>query len=182
LEPALNRPFIILRNGSRLLRGKAAQDGQHEFAFHSAGVQIFLFKIDKNAAFLQLPHQFQTVGGVSCKPADGLGDDVVNPPVLAVGNHPEKLRTLFLFGSGDAFVGIHAGKRPRGIRLDVGFIMPNLRFQTFLLLVAVGGNTAVGRDTQLRRFIFPNRVDSTGIYFRDLLHVFTSLVSVTYYL
>ena len=71
-------PCAFLGNGPAFFLREARHDGQQDFAFTVEGPDAFLFKIDLDAVFLQLPDGGQGVDRVPCKAADGLGDDQVS--------------------------------------------------------------------------------------------------------
>ena len=88
---------------------------------------MLLLELYLDTQLLQVPDGLQQVHGVSGEAADRLGEDNVDLPGLAVGQHTLELCALFRAGTGDKVVCIHTGEFPLWIALDEHVVITDLR-------------------------------------------------------
>src|SRR5699024_4695352 len=84
LETVLQSEFDVLTQRLAFLLCQACHDGKQYLTLGIHGVDVLFFKENRDVLLLQFPDIFQTIQGVSGKPADGLGDDHINVSVHAV--------------------------------------------------------------------------------------------------
>ena len=113
---------------------------------------VLLLEIYVDVLVPELPYIFEAVQGISCKSADGLGDDPVDLALHAVVDHDIELFTLFRVGAGNAIIGVYTCKLPFRVSCDVVGVVRNLGLITSGLLLAVGTYPAVGSNLELRLF------------------------------
>ena len=91
----------------------------------------------------------QGIHRIARESGDRLCQDHVDfsPPALA--DHPQKLRALLRGSAGDSFVSEQARHCPLGILHDLIRVVGPLRFVTGKLLLVIGGDTAIRRDSEL---------------------------------
>ena len=77
-------PFYIVAETDNFFLCKGGQQCQHDLAITGKQIDVFFFKADLDAQFLQVTDGLQKVHGVSCKAGDGLGKDNVDFAILAV--------------------------------------------------------------------------------------------------
>lgn len=99
--------------------------------------------------FLQGSDGGQAVDGVSGKAGYALGHDQVDLTRQRVADHAVEAVTLSGVAAGDALVRIHGDERPVGAAGDVMGVVVDLCLVAGELLVPVGGNAGVGRDSAL---------------------------------
>ena len=75
LETVLQSEFDVLTQRLAFLLCQACHDGKQYLTLGIHGVDVLFFKENRDVLLLQFPDIFQTIQGVSGKPADGLGDD-----------------------------------------------------------------------------------------------------------
>ena len=170
LFKALSRaPFHILGNAPALLLSEGGQQGKHELAVAGQRPNAFFLELHLDAELLQPAHRFKEIHRIAGKPADGLGEDNVDPPGLAVGQHPLKLGSAFRAGAGDESVCVNSGKLPFGILLDKLAVIAYLGGKGMGQTIRFHGDPGIGRHPfSLRRGLSP-RAD-----FSDCFHNRTS--------
>ena len=104
---------------------------------------VLLLEVNLYTVFLELTDILQRVHGVSCKSADGLGDDEVNLAGKGILDHLVESIPLLCVGSTDPFVRIHADEIPVGTTLDVVLVMRHLHFVTGSLFFMIDRNSGV---------------------------------------
>lgn len=154
LEAVLKSQLDIFAHGLAFLLGKARHDRKEHLALSVQRVYGLLFKIDRDVLVFELPDVLQAVEGVSCKSADGLGDDHVDVPGHAFVYHAVELITLFGVGAGNAVVREYARKLPVQIFLDVLRVVGDLRLVAGFLLFRIRADAAIGCHTELFLFRF----------------------------
>lgn len=145
-KPLSLTPGHILRNGTAFFLRKARHDGQQQFAFAVKGVDVFFFKIDLYAFFLQLADGDQAVDRISGKSADRFRDDEVHLAGHGIVDHLIEASAVLGACTGNALVGIDLYKLPFGIALDVLRVVVDLGFIAGELLIAVCGYSGVSGD------------------------------------
>ena len=137
-------PAHILAEGFALRLGKAAKQGDEEFAGLCEGVDVLLLENNADPAPLQHPHGIQRVHGVSGEAGEGFGQDQADLPSLTGGNHLVKLRPLLHAGAREALIREDAGQLPVRVVLDLMGVVLLLGLIAGELLLAVGADPAVG--------------------------------------
>ena len=92
--------------------------GKHELLVAGQRPNAFFLELHLDAELLQPAPRFEEIHRIEGKSADGLGEDNVDPPGLAVGQHSLKLGSAFRAGAGDESVRVNSGKLPFRILLD----------------------------------------------------------------
>ena len=128
---------------------KAGVHREQKFRLHAIRVDVLFLKPDRHAQLLECSNHLQTVGQVSYKPGDGLGEDQRHFSFPAVPQKPLQLRSNVCLGAGDADVDVAASKFPSGIRLDGFFKVNFLIVDGSLLGLHQAADAGVIRDLAL---------------------------------
>ena len=137
-------PLLILAGGKTFLLSIACQDGKHQLSVIGAGVYVLLLKVHGDANGLQFPHRFQQGHGIPGHPGNGLGQDVVDLPGLAVG---KQLLELFpaVLGAGLGLVGIDTYILPSGVAANVIAVVFHLGSQRVEHGILATGHSGICR-------------------------------------
>ena len=103
----LDAPLHILADRKAFLLGVGSEDGKHQLSVGTRCMNVLLLKVYVNAQLLELTNRGEKRDRVSCKTADGLGDNHIHVAVSAFGKELLEAFTLVL-GSGNGFIGVHA--------------------------------------------------------------------------
>ena len=145
-EALLDGPACVLRDAAAFLLRKRSEKGQHQLAVVGQGVYVLLLELYLDAQLLQVPDRLQQVHRVSGETADGLREDDVDLPSLAVRHHALKLGALVRAGAGDEVVRVHTGKFPFRVALDELVVVADLRGERMHHPVGLHRHTSVGSD------------------------------------
>lgn len=102
----------IAGDGLALRLGEGPHHGQHQLCGLVHGVDVFFFKVDRDALRLQHSDVVQAVHRVAGEAGDGLDQDAVNESAFAVSQHPLEILPFLHRGAGDALVGIDVHQPP----------------------------------------------------------------------
>ena len=144
--------FYIEGEGVELLLGKAGKDGQHHLAVFLQRVDVLFFKHYPDAHGFQLADVTDAVQRVSCKPADGLGNNEVNFTFFAVADHPHEIGALLCGGAGNPLVCVGARQCPLWRAHDEVGVVAFLCVKAGELFLKIRGNPAVGGHPHLAIF------------------------------
>jgi hypothetical protein len=106
------------------------------------------FEEHTDAQFFQFPDVLQTLFRISGEPGYGLYEDLIDPSFTAVRQHSLEVIPLGGGGSRDAFICIDLRKLPVIMLADVFIVIALLGCETVELVIGVGTDTAIGRNTQ----------------------------------
>ena len=106
-EPFPLSPSDVLGDGAGFFLCKAAHDGQEQFSLAVKRVDVFFFKIDLDAFFLQLSYRHQTVNCVPGETTDRLRDYQVDGACHGVTNHLVEAVAFSCAKAADSFVREH---------------------------------------------------------------------------
>ena len=84
----------IAGDGLALRLGEGPHHGQHQLRGLVHGVDVFFFKVDRDALRLQHSDVVQAVHRVAGEAGDGLGEDQVDFALLTPFHHPHEVRPL----------------------------------------------------------------------------------------
>ena len=115
-------------------------------------MDVLFLEVDVDILVPELPYVLQAIQCVSGKSADGLGNDPVDFSCHAVVDHYVELLTLLCVGSRNTVISVDTGKFPFRVLGDVLSVVGHLGFITSSLLIAVGTDSAVRCDLELRLF------------------------------
>ena len=139
----------IAGDGLALRLGKGSHHGQHQFCGLIHGVDVFFFKVDRDALRLQHSDVVQAVHRVAGEARDRLGEDQVDLALLTPFHHPHEFCPFLDRSSGDALIREDVGHRPRLILHDLIGVVVFLRLVAVELILLFGGYPAVGRHPKL---------------------------------
>ena len=120
------------------------EGGQHQLVAHAESVDAVFLEDDADALSAEGTGIFQTFGNISGKAGYGLGDDQVDPLVLAQPNHLLEFSSLVCSCASDTLVSEDVYELPIGTGLDCFGIVPYLSCIGIELVSRVGRDTAVG--------------------------------------
>lgn len=107
-HPFAMTPGDVFRNTPAFLLGKAAHDGQQQFAFSVKSPDVFLLEKAFYAMLFQLPDGGQAVHSIPGKTADALGDDQIDFPGKGVYHHFVEPITVLCRDRADALIYVNA--------------------------------------------------------------------------
>ena len=139
----------IAGDGLTLRLGKGSHHGQHQFCGLVHGVDVFFFKVDRDALCFQHSDVVEAVHRIAGEAGDGLGEDQVDLALLTPFHHPHEVRPFFGRSAGDALIRKDVGHRPRLILHDLIGVIAFLRLIAVELILLFGGYPAVGRHPKL---------------------------------
>lgn len=139
-------PCAVFRDGPRFFLGKAAHDGDEQFAFRVKRPDIFFLEEALASSFFELTDGSETVNGIACETRHRLSDNQVYFAVESISDHALEAFAAFGVRTGDALVGVDADKLPVLSGLDVVLVVVDLRFIAGVLLVRVRRHACVGGD------------------------------------
>ena len=139
----------ISRDGLALRLGEGSHHGQHQFCGLIHGVDVFFFKVDRDALRLQHSDVVQAVHRVAGEAGDRLGEDQVAFALLTPFHHPHEVRPLLGRSAGDTLIREDVGHRPRLVLHDLIGVVVFLRLVAVELILLFGGHPAVGRHPKL---------------------------------
>ena len=126
-------PSDILRDGSALLFGKGTHQGNEELPGAVHGVDILFLKVDRDPGGFQVADGSEGIHGISGEPGQRLCDDQFNFTVQGIRYHTVEAVTLADRQSGNTVIGVHPGKYPVRMALDVFREILLLGLETVLL-------------------------------------------------
>lgn len=136
LQPLRNRHGFFLCDGT--------EGGQHQLVAHAEGIDAIFLEDDSDALSAEGAGIFQTFRNISGEAGYGLGDDQVDPLVLAHMDHLLELSSFVGSCAGDALVSEDVYELPVGTSLDSFRVVPYLGGIRVELVSGVGRDTAVG--------------------------------------
>ena len=117
LKVPLDAPLLVFACGAAFFLRIGRQNGQHQFAIGTHGVDTLFFKENVHLPGFEITDGLQQRDRISCKAGDGLGDHHIDFSGTAIGNKPLKVRPGIL-RAGLGFIGIDACIEPVAISLD----------------------------------------------------------------
>ena len=157
----LNPPADTGRGILALGLGEGAVDGDEELTFRVDGIDILLLEDDRNPEATELTGVVQGIHRISGEAGDRFGKNHIDLALPALTDHTQKVFALTGRCAGLALIGEDVHHCPVGVRHDLLRIVGFLIFVAVELLLAVGGHTAIGRNSQvfllfqfLCRFLF----------------------------
>ncbi len=141
LQPLRNRHGFFLCDGT--------ESGQHQLVAHAESVDTIFLKDDADALSAESAGIFQTFGNISGEAGYGLGDDQVDPLVIAQMDHSLEFRPLVRSCAGDALVSEDIHELPIHMGLDGLGVVPHLGCVGVELISRVGRYTAVSTGSEL---------------------------------
>ena len=154
----------IAGDGLTLCLGEGSHHGQHQLCGLIHGVDVFFFKVDRDALCFQHSDVVEAVHRIAGEAGDGLGEDQVDLALLTPFHHPHEVRPLLGRSAGDAFIRENVGHRPRLVRHDLIGVVIFLRLVAVELILLFGGHPAVGRHPKLPL------LGSSGVLWRGGYH------------
>ena len=139
----------IAGDGFALRLCEGSHHGQHQFCGLIHGVDVFFFKVDRDALRLQHSDVVQAVHRVAGEAGDRLGEDQVDLALLTPFHHPHEVRPLLGRSAGDTLIREDVGHRPRLVLHDLIGVVVFLRLVAVELILLFGGYPAVGRHPKL---------------------------------
>ena len=136
LQPLGDRHGFFLCDGT--------EGGQHQLVAHAESVDAVFLEDDADALSAEGTGIFQTFGNISGEAGYGLGDDQVDPLVLAQPNHLLEFGSLVCSCASDTLVSEDVYELPIGTGLDRFGVVPHLSCIGIELVSGVGRDTAVG--------------------------------------
>ena len=171
LQPLGDRHGFFLCDGT--------EGGEHQLVAHAEGVDAVFLEDDANALPAEHSGIVQTLRDISGEAGDGLGDDQVDPLVVAQMDHSLEFRPLVRSCAGDALVSEDIHEFPIRTGLDGLSVVPHLSGIGVKLVSRVGGDTAVGTGSQsLAHMGIAHRLDS--LYDRHGVSSYLFLLSRLY--
>ena len=143
----LDPPFAVFAGAPAFFLCQRSKKRNHQFAGFGQRIDALVLEINPDAPAAKLPDRCQQGQRVSCKTADGLGDDPVDLSGLAVLDHLNKAWAV-IFRTGVGFIGVDAGEGPVATTLDVFVVVADLSGERMLHCILVTGNTGIGRNPQ----------------------------------
>ena len=151
---------------------------------HLPGIDVLLFKVDRNTQPEQFPHELDVLLCVACKARDRFAEDPVDLSLPAVCHHPVEIIPIPGFQPGDTLIGIDVYHLPLLFTGDVLGVEVYLGDVGVDLIFGVTAHSGVGRYPQLCFF------GDSGVDYRDLRnscctyvcfrHIFFDLLSATH--
>ena len=135
LEIVLDAHPHVLGNGLAFLLGQRGHDGDEKLAAGAHGVNVFLFKQNRDIQGLEPADVLETVQGVAGEAADGFGDDHVNFAVLAVADHAVEFFPLLGGSAAYTLIRVDIGQHPVGIFADYLAVVGHLGLIAGFLLL-----------------------------------------------
>ena len=154
----------IAGDGLALRLGEGPHHGQHQLCGLVHGVDVFFFKVDRDALRLQHSDVVQAVHRVAGEAGDRLGEDQVDLALLTPFHHPHEVCPLLGRSAGDALIRKDVGHRPRLILHDLIGVIAFLCLVAVELILLFGGYPAVGRHPKLPL------LGSSGVLWRSGYH------------
>ena len=152
LVAVLQAELDILAHGLAFLLGQRSHNGKKHFPLGVHRIDGFLFKVNRDVLIFKLADKFQAVQRVSGKATNGFCDNHIDVASHTLINHTIEFGTLFGVGTGDTVISKNACQLPFWILGNILCIMFNLCVIAGGLLIAVGTDTAVRCDSELRLF------------------------------
>ncbi|MPM74367.1 hypothetical protein SDC9_121355 [bioreactor metagenome] len=142
----LQAKLYVLRKRSRLLLGQGSHNRKKQLTTSFQRINVFFFKNNSYVLFFELPYILQAVNGVSCKSADGLGNNHINFTGHAILNHTVEAFTFLSVGAGNTIIGINTCELPFFISSNIIGVMLHLYFIATSLFIAVSTYSTVRCD------------------------------------
>ena len=139
----------IAGDGFALRLGKGSHHSQHQFCGLVHGIDVFFFKVDRDALCFQHSDVVEAVHRIAGKSGDRLGEDQVDLALLAPFHHPHEVCPLLDRCAGGTLIREDVGHRPRLVLHDLIGIVIFLRLVAVELILLFGGYPAVGRHPEL---------------------------------
>ena len=149
LHGLLFAPDDVFADTLALGLGEGAVEGEQELALPGDGVEVLLLENDRDAQLAQFTGVFDGVQRVPGKAGEGFGEDEVDPAPPALADHPLEFLPAADGRAGFALVGEHVRHDPVRIFCDFFGVVALLRLVAGELLLVIGGDAAVGGDTEL---------------------------------
>ena len=146
LHPSLIALPLVLPDGYRFLLGQGAGDAHHQFGGERLRVEVLFFKVNGHTQGRQLPQGGEAVLGVTGEAGDGLDQDLVDPALPAVGQHPVEVLPLIHPSACQALIGIDVHQIPAVMAADLLGVFADLGGVGVKL---VGGVGAVNANLKL---------------------------------
>ena len=145
-EVCPDAPFLVLAGRSAFLLGVGCQDGHHQLAVTTHGVDVLLLKINVHPQRFEFTDGFQKCNRVSRKAGDGLGDHHIDFTSMTVSNQPlEVLSGILCAGLG--LVGIDTDVEPILVALNQTAVVADLCRQRVEHGILAAGHTGIGCNT-----------------------------------
>lgn len=144
----------IFGDGSALFFGKGTHQGNEELPGAVHGVDILFLKVDRHPGGFQAADGSEGIHGISGETGQRLCDDQINFTVQGIGYHSVETVTLADRQPGNTIIGVHPGKDPARMALDVfrEIFLPGL--ETVLLGILHGGYSGISGNPFCGRRLF----------------------------
>ena len=147
-------PGNIFGNGSALLFGKRTHQGDEKLTGVVHGVDILFLEIDRRPGNFQTSDGSESIHGVSGEPGQRLGEDQIDFSVQSIGYHAVEAVPPADGQSGNTIIGVHPGKDPVRMALDVFREILLLGLEAVLLGIFHGGYSGIGCNPLCGRWLF----------------------------
>ena len=137
-----------LRNCHGFFLCDGTEGGQHQLIAHAESVDAVFLENDADALSAEGAGIFQTFGNISGEAGYGLGDDQVDPLMLAQPNHLLEFGSLVCSCACDTLVSEDIHEFPIRTGLDGLGVVPHLSGIGVELVSRIGGNTAVSAGSE----------------------------------
>ena len=136
-------PGDILGDGSTLFFGKGTHQGDEELAGAVHCVDILFLKIDCHSSSFQATDGGEGIHSVSGETGQRLSENQIDFTVQGIRYHTVETVTLADRQPGDTIIGVHPGKDPARMALDVFHEIFLLGLETVLLGILHGGYSGI---------------------------------------
>ena len=147
-------PGDILGDRSALFFGKGTHQGDEELAGAVHCVDILFLKIDCHSGSFQATDGGEGIHSVSGEPGQRLSENQIDFTVQGIRYHTVETVTLADRQPGDTIIGVHPGKDPARMALDVFREILLLGLETVLLGILHGGYSGIGCNPFCGRRLF----------------------------